>query len=116
MQQNPEQHRITTHSIGEGLEFACNLLVSGIDREVEKRPARSQEFLSGLTEYISLRYNGEEWLALEALECVAAGIGDEIEFCRGQYRAQVEWCAKAMGLRRVDATRFTRDDERTDQK
>lgn len=83
---------------------------------IQKRPARSQELLSGLTSYISLRYNGEEWLALEALECVAAGISGEIEFRRGQYRAQVEWCAKAMGLRRVDETRFTRDDERTDQK
>jgi hypothetical protein len=116
MHQKPEQHRIATHSIGEGLDFACNLLVSGIDREVEKRPARSQELLSGLTYYISLRYNGEEWLALEALECLATGIGDEVEFRRAQYRAQVEWCAKAMGLRRVDATRFTRDDERTGQK
>ena len=88
MHQNPEQPRIATRSIGEGIEFACNLLVSGIDREVERRPARSQELLNGLTSYISLHYNGEEWLALEALECLAAGIGDEIDFCRGQYRAQ----------------------------
>lgn len=116
MHQDPGQHRIATHSLGEGLDFACNLLVSGIDREVEKRPARSQDLLSGLTHYISLRYNGEEWLALEALECLAAGIGDEVEFCREQYRAQVEWCAKAMGLRRVDETRFTRDGEPCDEK
>lgn len=116
MPQDPEPHRIATHSVGEGLDFACNLLVSGIDREVEQRPARAQDLLSGLTDYISLRYNGEDRLALEALECLAAGIGGEIEFQRGQYRAQVDWCAKTMGLRRVDATTFADDRERSDQK
>src|SRR5262245_45073789 len=114
MPQHPEQHRIATHSVGEGLDFACNLLVSGVDREVEKRPTHAQDLLCGLTDYIGLRYNGEDWLALEALECLAAGIGDEIEFQRGQYRAQVEWCVKTMGLRRVDATSFTLDGRRSD--
>ena len=78
--------------------------------------ATCKELVNGLTHYISLPYNGEERLALEARESLAAGIGDEVDVCRGQCRAQVDWCAQAMGLRRVDATSFTRDRDQSEEK
>src|SRR4029078_7295116 len=97
MSNRSTDHIISTHSIGEGLDFACNLLAIAVEREANQRPERASTLLRGLTFYISLRYAGEYVFALGSVEDLAREIGADIEYRREQFRAQVEWCARTMG-------------------
>ena len=93
-------NRIATHSLGEGLDFACNLLTSAVDGETRLRPERASILLRELTYYISVRYAGEDGLAFESLNDLAKEIGPDVEYPREQFRAQVQWCADTIENRR----------------
>jgi hypothetical protein len=64
MSEMSRNDRIGTHSLGEGLDFACNLLASAIDREARLRPERAVTLLQAVTQYISVRDAGKDGLAL----------------------------------------------------
>jgi hypothetical protein len=89
---------IATSSIEEGLDFACNLVASGIEKEAQLRTGASARLLSTLAQYISLRYAGETGLALEYLAYLGGDIGDDVSYAREQFWAQLSWCAQEMGL------------------
>ena len=98
MNENDEQPRIATTSFVDGLDFACNLLVAGVEGEVALRAERASELLGILTHYISFRWAGEELLALQKLEDLSACIGADVSYCREQLEAQLRWCARSLGL------------------
>jgi hypothetical protein len=97
MTQSAEKCDISTSSIEEGLDFACNLISAAIAKEGEAKPEKGQQLLNELTNYISLRYVGELVLALEYL----VGLGNlcnEDNFRSSQFWSQIRWVADDMGL------------------
>jgi hypothetical protein len=62
--------QIAKSSVEEGLDFACNLLMSSLATG-EEQPQMAQQLLKELAHYITLRYAGELLLALEYLAGLA---------------------------------------------
>ena len=88
---------LATSSTEDGLDFACNLAVSGILAIAEHNPAKAPALLRYLAQYIEFRYVNELVLALEYL----ADIGNMLEqgsFCSDQFWAQIRWVAQHMKL------------------
>src|SRR4051812_40602573 len=89
---------IATHSVGEGLDFACNLLASAMGRFADQRPEASATVLKTLAEYITYRYVGEDLLALEDLVFLGRELGGSSEVRWGQFWNQLEWIARQMDV------------------
>jgi hypothetical protein len=87
---------IATHSVGEGLDFACNLLATALGRVADRRPDAAPKLLAALAEYISYRYAGEDLLALETLVLLSRELTDLPEIRWSQFSRQVEWIAREM--------------------
>ena len=88
---------LATSSTEDGLDFACNLAVSGILAIAEHNPAKAPVLLRYLAQYVEFRYVNELVLALEYL----ADIGNMLEqsaFCSEQFWAQIRWVAQHMKL------------------
>lgn len=96
---------IATNSVGEGLDFACNLLADALARAAEDAPSTAPTLLRTLAEYVSLRYAGEYGLALEYLDMLAADVGTVARVQWGQFWAQMKWLSSQVGvpLRTPDA-------------
>jgi len=105
MSQQETQPTIATHSIEEGLDFACNLLAVGLSAEVRANPEGAAPVLESLSHYITLRYVGEFHLALEELSSLGAGCGDAA-FRHEQFLAQLAWLADAMHLTTEDRAKL----------
>jgi hypothetical protein len=97
MSEMSRNDRIGTHSLGEGLDFACNLLASAIDREARLRPERAVTLLQAVTQRSRRRKRRPG-----AGELERSGRKDrpDIEYRREQFRAQLQWCASAIEKRR----------------
>ncbi len=89
---------IATHSIGEGLDFACNLLVNALAEVAENTPAGAPALLRTLAEYISYRYAGEDGLALEYLDMLAADLGPGATVQWDQFWLQMKWLSRQLGV------------------
>lgn len=90
--------QIATHSVGEGLDFACNLLASAIVRMADQRPEAASSILKSLAEYISFRYSGEDLLALEYLVLIARDFAGNTEVRWTQFWKQLQWVAGQMDV------------------
>ncbi len=91
------QQNLATSSTEDGLDFACNLAVSGILAIAEHNPAKAPALLRLLAQYVEFRYVNELVLALEYL----ADIGNMLEqssFCSEQFWTQMRWVAQHMEL------------------
>lgn len=93
-----ETEQIATHSVGEGLDFACNLLADGIGRLADQRPDASPGLLKALSEYISHRYAGEDRLALEYLVLLGRALRESTDVRWSQFWRQLEWVGQQMGV------------------
>jgi hypothetical protein len=82
---------IATNSVGEGLDFACNLLADALVRAAEEAPSTAPSLLRTLAEYVSFRYAGENGLALEYLDMLAAEVGPGARVQWGQFWTQMKW-------------------------
>jgi hypothetical protein len=92
----PEQ--IATHSVGEGLDFACNLLANAIGRFADQRPEASPAILKALAEYITYRYVGEDLLALEYLVLLGRDLSSCSEVRWAQFWNQLESVGRQMDV------------------
>jgi hypothetical protein len=89
---------IATHSVGGGLDFACNLLASAMELLAERRPEAAASVLKPLAEYISYRYAGENLLALEYLVLLGRHVAGSTEVRWLQFWSQLEWVARQMDV------------------
>jgi hypothetical protein len=89
---------IATSSIGEGLDFACNLLVGPLTQVANSHPAVAPQFLQTLSLFISLHYAGEEGLAFEYLISLARDLECRIEPCTRQFWLQIEWLSQQLDV------------------
>jgi|SRR5581483_1100307 len=94
----PEHERIATHSVGEGLDFACNLLTQALCLDARTRPEAAPELLGLLANYVSFRYAGEDELALSNLTSLAHAVRDSTEVRWNQFWPQMEWIARQMRI------------------
>jgi hypothetical protein len=85
--------KIATSSIEEGLDFACNLLISGLQIDAETNPNRSPELLRYVAQYIQF----ETMLALEYLVDIGNML-DQDTYNAAQFWAQLRWVAGKMDL------------------
>ena len=88
---------LATSSAEDGLDFACNLAVSGILAIAEQKSAKAPVLLRYLAQYVQFRYVNQLVLALEYL----ADIGNMLEqgsFSSDQFWAQMRWLAQHMDL------------------
>ena len=90
--------RIANSSIGEGLDFACNLLAKPIAQIAESHSDLAPMLLRTLTQYITLRYVGEDQHAFEYLIHLAADVGDMADFRSAQFWLQMKWVAQKLGI------------------
>ncbi len=90
--------QIATHTVGEGFDFACNLLANAIGHSTETRPEASPNILKTLAEYISFRYAGEDLLALEYLVLLGREFRDSAEVRWTQYWSQLEWVGRQLDV------------------
>ena len=90
------KEQIATHSVGEGLDFACNLLATAMGRLAHQRPEASSTVLKTLAEYISYRYAGEDLLALEYLVLLGRDLSGSAEVRWEQFWKQLDWLARQM--------------------
>src|SRR3954464_9300345 len=90
--------KIATHSVGEGLDFACNLLANAIGRSTDQRPEASPNILKALAEYITYRYVGEELLALEYLVLLGRDLSSSQEVRWALFWSQLEWVGREMDV------------------
>jgi hypothetical protein len=88
--------QIATHSVSEGLDFACNLLASAMGRLADQRPEAASDVLKTLAEYISYRYAGEDLLALEHLVLLGRDLSGDAEVRWTQFWNQLQWLAGQM--------------------
>lgn len=100
-----EPNTITTHSVEEGLDFACSLASHAIGEAGEASAEQSQRLLRELTSYVQFRYVGETGLALESLvwlgqQCSPSTFRSEL------FWRQLRWVAEAMGLAGTDLERM----------
>ena len=93
--------KICKHSVEEGLDFACSLLSGAMETRGIERPEEASELLSGLTQYVRLRYHGEPELALEWLASLAHKCSPE-DYRQEQFWSQLQWIAQQMGLSDVE--------------
>jgi hypothetical protein len=89
---------IATGSVGDGLDFACNLLAGALARAAEDAPSTAPSLLRTLAEYVSFRYAGEHGLALEYLDMLAADVGPAARVQWGQFWAQMKWLSSQVGV------------------
>jgi hypothetical protein len=94
----PAMASIATHSIGEGLDFACNLLADALAATAENAPAAAPEILRTLAQYISFRYAGEDGLAFEYLDMLAADLGPAANDQRSLFWSQMKWLSSQLGV------------------
>jgi hypothetical protein len=90
--------QIATRSVGEGLDFACNLLAGAMGRLADQRPEAASNILKTLAEYISYRYTGEDLLALEYLALLGRDLSGSAEVRWTQFWNQLEWVARQMDV------------------
>jgi hypothetical protein len=90
--------QIATRSVGEGLDFACNLLASAMGRLADQRPEAASNILKTLAEYISYRYAGEDLLALEYLVLLGRDLSGNAEVRWTQFWNQLRWVAGQMDV------------------
>jgi hypothetical protein len=95
---DPTTKQIATHSVDEGLDFACNLLASAMRRLADQRPEAASNFLKTLAEYISDRYAGEDLLALEYLVLLGRDLAGDAEVRWTQFWNQLRWVAGQMDV------------------
>lgn len=91
------QQNLAASFIEDGLDFACNLAVSGILAIAEHNPAKAPVLLRYLAQYVQFRYVNELVLALEYL----TDIGNMLEqsaFCSEQFWEQIRWVARHIEL------------------
>ena len=93
----PKQ-RIATHSVGDGLDFACNLLSGALGRAADSMPDRAPGLLRKIAEYIGLRYAGEDGLALEHLLQLADELGPAADVRWGQFWEQMKWLGNELSV------------------
>jgi hypothetical protein len=91
--------QIVTRSIGDGLDFACNLIVPGINTLNQRHPERASEILGLLCAYVSLRYAGEEEIAFEYLESLGE-IAKDAALSKDQFEMQMNWLSQQLGYSR----------------
>ncbi len=89
---------IATHSIGEGLDFACNLLADAIAAAAENAPTSAPGLLRTLAQYISFKYAGEDGLAFEYLNMLAADLGPTANVQWSQFWSQMQWLSSQLGV------------------
>jgi len=87
---------IATSSIGEGLDFACNLVASDIVLAADSHPELTIEILRVLAGYIRLRYAGEDECAFEFLEILGRHAEHVPTFPKDQFWSQMSWLAKQL--------------------
>ena len=90
--------QIATHSVGEGLDFACNLLASAMGRLADQRPEAASNILKTLADYISYRYAGEDLLALEYLVLLGRDLAGNAEVRWARFWNQLRWVAGQMDV------------------
>ena len=90
--------QIATHSVGDGLDFACNLLACVISRCADQRPEASHDILKALAEYITYRYVGEDLLALECLVLLGRDLSSCADAGWPQFWRQLEWVGQQMDV------------------
>ena len=90
--------QVATHSVGEGLDFACNLLASAMSRLADQHPEAASMILKTLAEYICYRYAGENLLALEYLVLLGRDLSGSAEVRWAQFSKQLEWVAHQMDV------------------
>ncbi len=93
---------IATTSIGEGLDFACNLVSVSLSEVARQKPNLMKELLHYLTSYIVYRYAGEEELALECLKLLGEYTNNTPLFQQKQFWAQLIWVAEQMDVSKVE--------------
>lgn len=96
---------IATSSIREGLDFACSLLSSALAAAGRLNPENAVSLLNELTNYIQLRYVGEEELAIDSLSWLGRSC-DATSFRSNQFWSQIKWVASAMNLDGEDLARL----------
>ena len=96
MNEPQSEAAITTHSIEEALDFGCNLLTSVLESLVAADPSKAPGLLNSLLAYISVRYAGEDELALEFLVDLGHACGGDSSRM-DQFWRQMRWAARKMG-------------------
>lgn len=89
---------IATHSIGEGLDFACNLLADALAAAAESAPTDALALLRTLAQYTSFRYAGEDSLAFEYLNMLATDLGPTANVQWSQFWSQMKWLSSQLGV------------------
>ena len=89
---------IATQSVGDGLDFACNLLACAIFRCADQRPEASHDILKALAEYVTYRYVGEDLLALESLVLLGRDLSSCSDTGWPQFWRQLEWVGQQMDV------------------
>lgn len=89
---------IATGSVGEGLDFACNLLADAIAHAADESPNAAPVLLRTLAQHVSFRYNGEDALAFEYLMDLAQDLSSHRSVRWIQFRKQMQWLAGQLGL------------------
>jgi hypothetical protein len=89
---------ISTHSVGEALDFSCNLLATAIRRAGDENSVACPRLLQTLGEYLSFRYAGEDGLAFEYLASIAHNLGAQADVPWNQFWNQMEWIGKKMHI------------------
>ncbi len=77
--------KISTTSIGEGLDFACNLVSPALSELAQNKPDCTKELLDTLVSYIGFRYAGEDGLALEYLAHLGKDVAAISSFQKKQF-------------------------------
>jgi hypothetical protein len=100
-----QPNTITTHSVEDGLDFACSLCSDAISQAGAWNPRLSQTLLSELASYVQFRYVGEVGLAFEYL----VGLGlqcDPAVFRSELFWQQLRWVADAMRIPEAELTKL----------
>ena len=90
--------KLATTSPEDGLDFACNLVVTALSMEADSHPERACNLLRTLTQYVVFRYVGELDLAAEYLADLGREISPVTSFQRQHFWLQMQWVAQSMGL------------------
>ncbi|HEX3359180.1 MAG TPA: hypothetical protein VHS31_19530 [Tepidisphaeraceae bacterium] len=89
---------ISTRSVEDGLDFACNLLADALVISSSYKPESSATLLGLLANYISFRYCGEEGLALENLMTIAEELKRSEKVRWAQFWQQIQWLCEKTGV------------------
>lgn len=101
MSNQPLQPHIAIHSIGEGLDFACNLLSKSLEHTADMKPDAAPLLLRTLAQYIRFRYAGEEGLALEHLAALANDLEQSEAVRWDQFWDQMDWLCERMHVSKL---------------